>query len=212
MHTFDHTKYPNLLNTISLSSSEIVSNISAYKLEFLSERNPEVEWRMKLPMFVNAFYDYIISNQRIPNQNESLDYYLNYNKSFFSELNRPDLFSGIKARYLRTYPSIVRDICFNKYIEEQLSQKCMIIYNIDLDVVEGIDLMIVTKKNNYGICFYTDTNRAYAGRSVKNHRHTLFDNVKYIEMPIKFKGSVHAGDFFLYGEKEYKDLYNILSK
>ena len=38
------------------------------------------------------------------------------------------------------------------------------------------------------------------------------ENVKYVEMPMEFKGSVEAGDFFLYGEKEYNELYNTLSK
>jgi hypothetical protein len=31
-------------------------------------------------------------------------------------------------------------------------------------------------------------------------------------MPMEFKGSVEAGDFFLYGEKEFNELYNTLSK
>lgn len=163
-------------------------------------------------MFVDAFYDYIVKKQTIPNQKDSFDYYLWYNQDFFTKLNRPDLESGIKARAFRAYPSLVRDIHFNKYIEEQLGTKCQIIYNTRLDIEEGIDLMIITKKNNYGVCFFTNTRRAYVGRKAKEHRHTPFDNVKYVEMPMEFKGSVEAGDFFLYGEKEYIKLYKTLSK
>ena len=212
MHTFDISSYPNLLPQIQLTSDGIKQIISDFSLIFYPERNSEVEWRIKLPMFVDAFYNYIVLNQSIPSQEVSYKYYLDFNKSFFEELNRSDLDSGIKARYYRTYPSLVRDVFFNKYIEERIGTKCIVVYNMKLDIEEGIDLMIITKKNNYGICFFTKTKRGYNGRRAKVNRHTLFDNVEYIEMPMDFKGSVKAGDFFLYGEKEYNKLYNILSK
>lgn len=212
MHVYNSIDYPNQLSSISLTSEEIKASVSNFKLTFFRERNKEVEWGIKLPMFVDAFYNYIFVNQSIPNQEESFDFYLQYNKDFFDNLNRPDLNSGIKARAYRTYPSLIRDIYFNKYIEERLGAKCQIIYNTRLDIEEGIDLMIITQKNNYGICFFTNTHRAYTGRKAKIRRHTLFDNVKYVEIPMEFNGSVEAGDFFLYGEKEYNDLYNILKK
>ena len=212
MHTYNQQNFPNQLKAILLTSEDIKCLISTYKLTFFRERNWEVEWGIKLPMFVDAFYDYILKKQTIPNQTESFDYYIQYNKEYFMNLNRPDLDSGIRARAFRTYPSLVRDVYFNKYIEERLGMKCRIIYNTRLDIEEGIDLMIVSQKNNYGICFFTDTNRAFTGRKAKERRHTPFENVKYVEFPINFNGSIVAGDFFLYGEKEYNELYNILSK
>lgn len=212
MHIYNPQEYPNLLPEISLTSEEIRNLVANYILTFPQERNEEVEWGIKLPMFVDAFYAYIVEKQTIPNQKDAFDYYLQYNKDFFTNLNRPDLDSGIKARAYRTYPSLVRDIYFNKYIEERLGSKCQIIYNTRLDIEEGIDLLIITKKNIYGVCLFTNTRRAYTGRKVKERRHIPFDNVKYVEMPMDFKGSVEVGDFFLYGEKEYIELYNTLSK
>ena len=138
MHIYNPQEYPNLLPAISLTSEEIRNLVSSYKLTFSRERNREVEWGIKLPMFVDAFYAYIVEKQSIPNQKESFDYYLQYNKDFFANLNRPDLESGIMARAFRTYPSLVRDIYFNKYIEERLGAKCQIIYNTRLDIEEGI--------------------------------------------------------------------------
>lgn len=76
-----------------------------------------------------------------------------------------------------------------------------IINNNRLYIEEGIDLMIVTQRNNYGICFFTNTDRAFTGRKAKAHRHTPFNNTKYVELPIDFNGSVVAGDFFLYGDE-----------
>ena len=212
MHIYKQTDYPNLLKKITLSSEEIRNIVSKYTLSFSREKNQEVEWGMKLPMFVDAFYDFVLVNNTIPNQEDSFAHYLEFNREFFNNLNRPELKSGIKARAFRTYPSLIRDIYFNKYIFERLGNKCEVIYNTKLDIEEGIDLMIVTNKGIYGICFFTKTPRAYLGRKAKVNRHTLFVNVKYIEMPLDFKGSIKAGDFFLYGEKEYYELYTILSK
>lgn len=212
MHIYEPKDFPNLLPKILLSSDKIRSIVSTYKLVFSQERNRTVEWGVRLPMFVDAFYVYLTKNQSIPSQEDFFTYYLEFNRGYFENLNRPDLLSGIRARAFRTYPSLVRDIYFNKYIEERLGNRCQIIYNTRLDIEEGIDLMVITSKNNYGVCFFTKTRRAYTGRKAKEHRHTLFDNVKYVEMPVEFQGSVQAGDFFLYGEKEYQELFNTLSK
>ena len=212
MHTFNVSDYQNLLPQIQLSSAEIRSAIAKYKLDFSQERNREVERKTKLPMFVDAFYDFLVSRKAVPEQEPFYQYYLEFNKPFFDSLNRADLESGIKARAYRTYPSLVRDIYFNKYIDERIGAKCKVIYNTKLDIEEGIDLMIVTNRNNYGICFFTKTRRAFRGRVAKENRHTRFDNVEYVEMPMAFKERVKVGDFFLYGEREYTELYNTLKR
>lgn len=212
MKNYNPNNYPSLLPQIGLTSDQIRSAVSDYSLVFSKEHNREVEWGMRLPMFVDAFYDFIIKKAKVPTQEESYQYYLEFNADFFRSLNRPDLMSGILARSYRTYPSLIRDVYFNKYIEEQLGTRCSVVYNIDLDVQEGIDLMLSTRRGNYAICFFTQTRRAYQGRAAKVFRHTNFDNVQYVEMPVEFQGSVKAGDFFLYGEKEYKELINLLTK
>ena len=168
MHIYILEQYPNLLPKISLTSDEIKAMVSTYKLTFLVERNYEVEWGKGLPMFVPAFYNFILNTNKIPNQEEFYNYYRKCNISYYKKLNRPDLDSGIKARAYRTYPSLVRDIYFNKYIEEKIGTKCQIIYNTELDIEEGIDLMIITSKNKYGICFFLQKNRrAFIGRKAK---------------------------------------------
>ena len=46
--------------------------------------------------------------------------------------------------------------------------KCHIINNTRLDIEEGIDLMIVIQRSNYGgICFFTNTDRAFSGKKLK---------------------------------------------
>lgn len=72
MHIYNPQEYPNLLQAILLTSEEIKNSVSTDKLIFLRERNKEVEWGIKLPMFVDAFYDYIVKTQTIPNQKDFL--------------------------------------------------------------------------------------------------------------------------------------------
>ena len=84
MHIYNPQEYPNLLPSISLTSEEIRNLVSTYKLTFSRERNREVEWGIKLPMFVDAFYAYIIEKQTVPNQEESFKFYLQYNKTLIA--------------------------------------------------------------------------------------------------------------------------------
>ena len=64
----------------------------------------------------------------------------------------------------------------------------------------------------FAINLFTKTKRAFQGRSKKVNRHTKFDNVEYVELPVEFKGSYECGVFFLYRKKEYKELLNILTQ
>lgn len=210
MYTFSLSSYPSILGQIKLSSSDIVQQVSTYRLQFIQVRNQRVEWGIRLPMFVPSFYDFIIVNNIIPTQEQFYEKYLLDNKDFFVQQNFSEEFMyGLRARAYRTYPSLVRDVCFNKYVQEHLSGYD-VVYNIALDIEEGIDLMLSKSGKHYAVSLYTNTNRAYVGRAAKVHRHNKFDNVEYIEFPVDFKGSLHAGDFFLYGEKEYRNLINLL--
>jgi len=65
--------------------------------------------------------------------------------------------------------------------------KCHIINNTRLDIVEGIDLMIVIQRNSYGICFSTDTDRAFTGRKAKVHKHTSVNNVRICGATYRFQ-------------------------
>ena len=201
--------YQDLLDDIELSSGRILEIIEPFDLNFPQTRNQSVEWEIQFPMFVEVFYDCVIKNT-IPTQQIFFEYYLVFNKSFFDE-NKFDstILDGLKARVYRTYPSLIRDLYFNKYVKENLPDM-NVLYNITLDVAEGIDLMI--EKNGFfcAVNLYTNTSRARYARSKKQNRHTPFNNVNYIEFPVNFKGSLNCGNFFLYGNTEFLNLKKII--
>jgi len=204
MKTFTKAEYPNLLTRIPLTHQAIENAIRSYDLSFPQSRESDVEWGMSFPMFVDSFYSFIISKGQIPTQNDFWEYYLHTNREFFSNNGFEErIIIGLKARAFRTYPSLVRDVHFAKYLMVNMPLH-EIIYNIDLDTKEGIDLIIIYNNRSWGINLYTDTRRAYIGRSKKVYRHVRFDNVDYVELPVEFHGSLKCGNFFLYGETEFQ--------
>ena len=207
--TYRPDNYTNLLDNIALSSNDVFKIIEPFQLNFPQTRIQSVEWGIKFPMFVTAFYDYVIKRKTVPCQQAFYDYYLLFNKPFFDEKKFDSIIlDGLKARVYRTYPSLVRDLYFNKYAGENLPE-ANVRYNITLDVAEGIDLMIEIDNSFYAINLYADTSRAYDARNKKQHRHTSFHNVKYIEFPVNFNGSLKCGNFFLYGNVEFLNLKKI---
>lgn len=209
MKILDLANYPNLFDSIHLTSEEIENQIRDYPLQFSQVRNKKVEWEMQFPMFLNPFYKFIFLHKRIPQQNEFWEYYISENQVFFANIHDAEIMEGLKARAYRTYPSLVRDIHFSFFVKAKF-QEASILYNRKLDIEEGIDLLITYNHKFWGINLYTDTARAYQGREKKVFRHSKFDNVEYVELPVEFKGSVKCGDFFLYGDKELDQIKAVI--
>lgn len=208
---YNPADYKDVLKHISLSSEIMREHIAHYHLTFSKVHNSTVEWGMKLPMFARAFYGYVFNYNDIPTQEQFFLYYLQFNKVFFDKSNFNDeIIEGLKARAYRTYPSLVRDICFNKFVQETI-KGFTVTYSLELDINEGIDLMLSNENSHYAVNLYTDTRRAYTGREKKQFRHTPFENVTYIEFPVKFESSHKVGEFFLYGINEYNNLIKKLN-
>lgn len=210
MKILDIDSYPNLLDHLKLSSIDVCKIIENYDLSFPQTRNYEVENKIKFPMFLTPFYKYVYYNNDILNQSDFHNYYLSENKTYFDENTfKPEILEGLRARIFRTYPSLVRDLHFGLFVKENIEEG-QIIYNRNLDTKEGIDLLIKLKDTLYAINLFTDTKNSRLSREKKVLRHTPFDNVKYVELPVKFEGSLKCGKFFLYGENEMNVLKKIL--
>jgi hypothetical protein len=210
MGYLDIKNFDSIFNHVDVNSKKIEEQIINFKLVFSSVRNQIVEWKMRLPTFLDSFYRFLYKNSRIPTQEEFWFSYQQDNKKYFSSNNFDDeTMLGIKARLYRTYPSFVRDIHFICYVREKIEGN--VIYNRKLDVNHGIDMLIEHKNKLFGVNLYTATKISVGVRNNKQNRHEKHENVEYIELPIEFKGSHPCGDFFLYGEKEYHLLINELN-
>ncbi|TGV00680.1 TaqI family restriction endonuclease [Flavivirga rizhaonensis] len=206
MAILDVIKYSNHLELFKISSKEIENQILSFKLTFINNRNQKAEWGVRFPTFLDSFYKYIYNNDKLPSQDEFYNYYLANNKSWFNSTPlTKEVYDGLKARIYRTYPSLIRDLHFSKLISENATDY-KVIYNTNLDVKEGIDLLVIVNNKNIAINLYTKTKRAVIGRIKKESRHIPYDNITYIELPVEFNGSNEIGDFFLYGNREIAQL------
>lgn len=193
-----------------LSSALIENQISEYKLTFISVKDKMVEWGMKFPMFVPAFYDFVFRRNLIPDQNSYWEHYLAINSTDSVIRGLTDeLKLGLKARVFRTYPSLVRDIHFVTTVKESASFD-NVIYNMKLDIEKGVDMLIEQGNKLFAVNLYTKTYRAQIGREKKIYRHTSDERFIYLEFPVEFKGSKQCGDFFLYGSKELVQLKSLI--
>ena len=208
----DHHNFPCQLHKWQISYGDIESQLLNYDLNFPTLRLKQVEFGYKFPSFIKAFYQYVNIKQRVPNQKEFWEYYMAPLISNSDILKDDQTRLGLKARVYRTYPSLVRDLHFAKFLKAVIKPNATIQYNLALDQNHGIDVLLLWQKSYFAINLYVHTARAFEAREHKEYRHKRFDNVEYIELPVQFDHAKVVGDFFLYGPNQIDDLRSILTK
>jgi hypothetical protein len=201
-------KYPNLLDDIKFTYLDIQEQISDMGLFFENHYDEEVEDKLPLPPFINSFYEYVLTYQKLPKQYEWYLYYLK-KPEVKKLINTEKKKNGLLSRMFRVYPSLVRDIHFSLYLREK-SKNCHVVYNIELDGEIGIDVLIEYKGGMYGINLYTNTDRAKYYREKKYGRHDEVTNVKTIDIPVEFTEENKFEEFYLYGETQMETIKNFL--
>lgn len=173
-----------------------------HTLKFTKVLDPDVEDKIKFPLFVPAFYRFIYQNNRIPNQDDFYDFYLQYNDVHFKENTYSDyIMSALNSRVRRMFPSLVRDIHFALYVKENLPD-VKVLYNENLDVKEGVDLCLISDDKLIGVNLFTLTTRGIQKKSLKKYRHTPFENITYVDIPMNLDKGYKCGYYSLYREPE----------
>lgn len=200
----------NKLNQIDLNVKEIEKKLRKNGLDFIDVKRNDVENRISFPMFVDSFYKYIDVYGDIPTQKEYFDYYISLNENCqnIQKLNI-DQFEGLRARVYRTYPSLIRDLHFAKVLDEKTAID-EVIYNQELDVGDGIDILLKENGFKYGLALYTNTRRAKMKRQEKIEYRDDKEDYIYVELPLKFDGAREINDFYLYGTRELITVLNII--
>jgi len=198
--------FDNTLDKINLSHKDIEKQICLYSLSFSQTRRNDIEWKMRLPMFVPSFYLFIRNRNIIPSQQEYWQSYVSDNENFFSNSKFSlDQMEGLRARIFRTYPSLVRDVHLGmtlKY-DNDLDE---VFYNETIDIEYGVDLVIKKSEKLLGLNLFTNTNIAIQARIIKEYRPKKPLSFKCIELPINFKDSKYCGKFFLYSDREIEQI------
>lgn len=168
----------------------------------------------KLPPAILAFYYYIFTKLTIPTEDEFLETYCSINQTSISGnniciVNESYNYEGVKARLLRTYPSLIRDIHFYFLLKESnLFEK--VDYSLYQDYAVGIDLIILYNDKEYCISVYIGTNRGKSFKNKKTKRHD-YSIITEIELMVSFETLNKVGNFYLLNENHVKNLITKLN-
>lgn len=189
-----------------LSKIDYNSVYEKYK-ELKDENGAEKE---KFPPVNIVFYSHLFEYKRVPDTYELLmeyfeeyknDFLTNYDDNFVSYNGHTYSIDAVKARILRTYPSLIRDFHFYLMLIEDGSFD-EIIYSC-LSDIEGKDIIIKHNGNKYIVSLYVNTKRSGFFKNIKNRYRHSYPNDE-IKIPLNFSTATKCGDFYLYGSKEIK--------
>ncbi|WP_428662797.1 hypothetical protein [Runella sp.] len=186
------------------TTKELETQVAAF--HYTGEKlpiDPDVE-KARLPPFALAFYKYIFFKSRLPDETELWEYYVNRH---FTTIDDEHIQTGIrgtlktfattsvKARLLRSYPSLVRDfhfyvLCLTSGQFERVS------YSLRQDYFEGIDLCVHYSGFEFHVSILLNSQRARTYKNQKYGRHTempknevvmLFDLTQFGQVKKKIK-------------------------
>lgn len=182
----------DLTSGIDLSSTSIEQLAATNRPEFLQIRDEKVEFARGFPNMMLTLWTFIVVNRRIPTQKQFVDYFIQIHGTFCTAFN----IDSVRARVLRTYPSIIRDLHFYSLVKESGIFK-NVTYDAHKDTQRGIDLIVGLGEQEYNICCYVATRRSQEFRNEKKtHRHVVEPNT--IELPLDLNGGrdVNGWKFF----------------
>lgn len=202
---------------ISLSSRKIESIVTEIPYHGNKLIKDMIVENSRLPSIAKVFYHMVYQNQFPTPEQLFIAYFQCYfekeNEQYCHLLQQSQSLSidGIKARVFRAYPSLLRD--FHFYLKCNESQQFeSVLYSLDNDTKNGIDISIQYGGIIYYISLMVNTKRSMDFKSKKYQRH-LYDLEKEILIPIDpFDRRFYIGDYALYHDQHIDYLIEQIKK
>lgn len=181
------------------------------------KKDEKVE-KAQLPPFILTFFQIIFIKQIIPSPEEFLKMYFNVyfeedeicKKKGIVKFNGEKYnIEGIKNRFLRSYPSIIRDFYFFNLIKkDEFFEK--VYYSMQTDYFLGYDIVI--KKNKcFGVSLFVKTRRSDSFKEKKYYRHSYNQYIE-IKLPLKLEECKRIGNIYLPTNKHKEELKKLIEK
>lgn len=211
-----------LLKKYILTSSDIENQVLNFNYSGEKLVKDELVEKSKIPPFITIFYKYIFENNSIPTEDLFFDYYINSYYNSIEDISKCILKqhlqknysslifnkNGIKARLLRSYPSLIRD--FHFYLmcsESKLFEK--VVYSLNTDYFDGYDLIINYNNFKFAVSLYIETNRGNYYKYKKQYRHE-YNRYKEIILKINKNECKQIGRFYFYTNDHVHKLLRII--
>ncbi|RDB06003.1 hypothetical protein [Runella aurantiaca] len=170
--------------------------------------------KARLPPFALSFYKFVFFKSRLPDETELWNYYL---KQHFTPVDgdcvqvyirgtaKTFVADSVKARMLRSYPSLVRD--FHFYVLCLTSDRFeRVRYSLHQDYFDGIDLSVVYAGVEFQVSILLNSPRAQMYKSQKYKRHEERPQNEVI-MLFDLSRSFHErGKIKLFSERNVQEL------
>ena len=204
------SKFPDQLKELSITYKDIEDQISTYDIKKYKETT-EAEYA---PLTSNDCLKYVMSNQifvdflkinHVPTQEEFLKQYDELNKEYFEEMfnkngycipRKQKIIDGLPYRMTKMYKAFVREIHGILYFK-QFFKNATLIYNVNLDTVRKVDLLIDYKEALYGIDLYVNS---HWKKEKEEDRPCILFNVERIKLPLEHTNCIDINGFLLYNE------------
>lgn len=201
-------------------SSEIEAQVAQFRYSGENlPKDPEVE-KAKLPPFALAFYKFIFFKGRLPNEQELWSYYLGQHFTVidaqyvqFSQKGtlKKYLTESVKARMLRSYPSLIRDFHFFVLCQES-KQFERVSYSLRDDYFKGIDVTISYQNKLFRVSVMLNSERARAYKTQKYSRHKETPENEVLILFDLYKNSHAKGQIKLFSSQHVEELLIELQK
>lgn len=204
-----------LLKSCKITAGELEQTIKAFDYnelysEYRDYKDENGVEKTQFPPINFVFYKYVFENDSIPSPQNVIDSYFELYEDNIKVVDGNAEMNGViynlnalKARILRTYPSLLRDFHFYLMLKEcnsfdKVTYSCA-------DDIKGIDITIVHRNQKYIVSLFTDTKRSWSFKKIKNiFRHRYGKNE--IKVPMVLDEADKCGDFMLYKKSDVKNV------
>ncbi|MGB6034959.1 MAG: hypothetical protein WBG42_01740 [Cryomorphaceae bacterium] len=185
--------------SLDISLSEAEEQIAKLNYSGVGlSKDPKVE-KAKLPPFALAFYYHLFSQRSIPTEKELFDRYISFSgKTEEGEVVIEDgrySEEGLRARLLRTYPSLIRDFHFYLLLQES-TRFDSVGYSLSKDYCDGLDLSVRLSDQTYHLSVFVQTRRAAEFKKKKYTRHD-YSGLNEISIPLAFNSLKKLGSIYV---------------
>ncbi|WP_312096084.1 hypothetical protein [Niallia sp.] len=192
----------DLIKGVPLSSHKIIDAFSLETPQFIAKKDDKIEFAASFPNMMYTLWGYICTYRRFPTQSAFVNYY----QLVHGETLKGYDYTAIRARLLRAYPSLAREIHFFQLVKESNVFNDVSYCSYD-DVEGGIDFKVTMGGNTYNVLCYVETPRALMFRKKKNFRHKKpIENS--IDMPLDLSNGKKIGKWIVYDKAQVDLLLN----
>jgi hypothetical protein len=192
----------------SISVEELERQISQLNYEGRNKPKDKGVETARLPPFIQAFYYNFFAYLKVPTAHQVYSTYLSWLGGAQNGLVQIDgvkyKTDAIQYRFIRTYPSLIRDLHF-LYLLQESNLFESIEYSMEQDYYNGLDIKIDHNEKTYFVSLFIDTQRSTFYKRRKTIRHD-YSEVHEIELKVNFSSLSTSGKIYLLNQTHINKL------